>query len=114
VRALLGDEDSEEDDDAGAGHDAARGGAAPVPGVKRERSSGGGGGARVKREPGLGGGSVYLDLTRAPDAPLVVEGKEVGADEVAVCDLLDSDGEEGAGRWEVRKRPAVEVDDAAA
>jgi hypothetical protein len=114
VRALLGpDEDSDGDSGGRAGARA-----------KRERGGGGGGGggggaaARVKREPGsgggarcAGGGSVFLDLTRAPDAPLVVGGRTVGTGEVAVCDLLDSDGEEaGAPRWEVRKKQAVEVD----
>jgi hypothetical protein len=91
----------------------------------REAARGEGGGARVKPEPGTGarvkrepgarggggGGGGYVDLTKPPDAPLRVAGRVVGADEVAVCDLLDS-GDEGGGdaRWEVRKRQAVDVD----
>jgi hypothetical protein len=46
--------------------------------------------------------------------PLRVGGREVKTDEIAVCDLLDSDGEEdgAAPRWEVRKRQAVDLDGA--
>lgn len=84
-----------------------------APGVKRERDAAGGG-ARVKREPGLGGGSVYLDLTKAEERPLKVGGREVRPDEVAVCDLVDSDDDDDAAapKWEVRKRQAVELPDA--
>jgi hypothetical protein len=45
----------------------------------------------------------------------MVGGRAVGADEVAVCDLAgddddDTDNGGGLGRWEVRKKAAVEVD----
>jgi hypothetical protein len=42
--------------------------------------------------------------------PLTVGGREVGPDEVAVCDLCDSDGEGAAPKWEVRKKQRVEVE----
>jgi hypothetical protein len=85
--------------------------------VKRTRdgSGSGSGGApatRVKREggPGRCGGGAHLRPARAQDAPVVVCGREVRRDEVAFCDLVDSDGDERAvGRWEVRKKPVVEV-----
>lgn len=59
---------------------------------------------------------MYLDLTRPADAPLRVGGRELRADEVAVCDLVSSDDEGGGGRggggprWEVRKKRAIEVE----
>jgi hypothetical protein len=123
VLALLGDSD---DEDEGSGHGRAwPGGRRSMGGAKRGREAarGEGGGARVKPEPGTGarvkrepgarggGGGGFVDLTKPPDAPLRVGGRVVGADEVAVCDLLDS-GDEGGGdaRWEVRKRQAVDVD----
>jgi len=112
IRALLGNS-GDEDEALSPG----------APRVKRDRdaeaAAGGSdaGRARVKREPGLGGGgSVYLDLTKPADVPLKVGGREVGADEIAVCDLVDSDGEEregGAARWEVRKREVVDVEEGA-
>jgi hypothetical protein len=121
VLALLGDSDDEgEDQHSRAARGGARRPAAPAPGVKRERGAESGGarvksdGGRVKREPGLGGGSAFLDLTKPQEVPLRVGGREVKADEIAVCDLLDSDGEqEGAApRWEVRKRQAVDLEGA--
>jgi hypothetical protein len=59
---------------------------------------------------------VFLDLTKAPTAPLMVGGRALGADEVAVCDLAGDDddggggGGGGAGRWQVRKKAAVKVE----
>jgi hypothetical protein len=114
---------------AGAG---VGGGAKAAVSVKRERGAAGAAaaaaahGTRVKREHGAGGGgggggggsgdggsggSVFLDLTKPQDMPLRVGGREVQRNEIAACDLLDSDGEEGARapRWEVRKRQAVEI-----
>jgi hypothetical protein len=43
--------------------------------------------------------------------PLTVNGRQLVPDELAVCDLCDSDDEEAAPKWEVRKKQAVEVGD---
>jgi hypothetical protein len=51
-------------------------------------------------------------LSPQPVVPLSVNGRQLAPDELAVCDLCDSDDEGGAGpKWEVRKRQAVEVED---
>ena len=120
ARALLDDSDGEDDN----GHLLHRNGGRGAAGVERERAGGAhtSGAARVKPERGLGGGGGggggggFVDLTKPEIAPLRVGGRTVAADEIAVCDLLDSDDEQAGGRggggarWEVRKRQVVEVE----
>ncbi|KAI8464321.1 MAG: hypothetical protein J3K34DRAFT_119898 [Monoraphidium minutum] len=132
TQALLGESDGEDDGGNRPGRRGGRGAGK----VKRERGaaprSGAGGAARVKPEPGSrgrvkpepglrgggagGGGGGFVDLTKPVEVPLRVGGRVVENDEIAVCDLLDSDDEGagaaggGAARWEVRKRQAVEVE----
>jgi hypothetical protein len=43
---------------------------------------------------------------QAPAGPLMVNGRAVGADEAAVCDLCDSDDEPS---WQVQKKQAVDL-----
>jgi hypothetical protein len=49
---------------------------------------------------------VFCCRLQAPAGPLVVNGRAVGADEAAVCDLCDSDDEPS---WQVQKKQAIDV-----
>jgi hypothetical protein len=42
--------------------------------------------------------------------PLSVNGRQLAPDELAVCDLRDSDDDGEGPKWEVRKKQAVEVE----
>ncbi|WIA29578.1 hypothetical protein OEZ86_012070 [Tetradesmus obliquus] len=73
--------------------------AAAAAGVKREREDGDAAPRSATAET--------VDLTaQAPAGPLLVNGRAVGADEAAVCDLCDSDDEPS---WQVQKKQAIDL-----
>lgn len=45
-----------------------------------------------------------------PIVPLSVNGRQLAPDELAVCELCDSDDEDAAPKWEVRKKQQLEVE----
>jgi hypothetical protein len=42
--------------------------------------------------------------------PLSVNGRQLAPDELAVCDLCDSDDDGEAPKWEVRKKQHIKVE----
>jgi hypothetical protein len=41
---------------------------------------------------------------------MCVDGREVGRDELAVCDLCGSDDEDATPKWEIKKKPCIIID----
>jgi len=45
-----------------------------------------------------------------PVQPMMVGGRQVAADELAVCDLCESDEEGAAPKWQVKKKKQIDVE----
>jgi hypothetical protein len=53
-------------------------------------------------------GAACSPVALQPERPLVVGGRAVRADELAVCDLAGSSDEEGGGpKWGIKKKQAI-------
>jgi hypothetical protein len=45
-----------------------------------------------------------------PVIPMTVNGRQLAPDELAVCDLCDSDEDEPAPRWQIKKKQQIKVE----
>lgn len=52
--------------------------------------------------------AALLMLQDCP-SPLKVNGHVLQSDELAICDLCDSDGERRKGKWQIKKKPRITV-----
>jgi hypothetical protein len=52
---------------------------------------------------------LLLPKQKRAGGPLLVDGRALGPDELAVCDLCDSDGE-AAPTWQVKKKRTMTIE----
>jgi hypothetical protein len=54
--------------------------------------------------------ALLVPFPLQPVVPLSVNGRQLAPDELAVCDLCDSDDDGEGPKWEVRKQQQIKVE----